>query len=89
MEEKASGMAIASVVLSVLGCLGCGGCVFGLIGAILGKMELGKIDSGESSEAGRGLAKGGLILGIINVIIYGLAIIAMICLQVVGIVAGG
>jgi len=88
MEEKASGMAIASVVLSVLGCLGCGGCVFGLIGAILGKMELGKIDSGESSEAGRGMAKGGLILGIINVVLYGLAIIVYVCLMALGMFAG-
>ncbi len=72
-EEKASGMAIGALVCGILGCLGCGGCFTQIAAIVLGKMEMGKIDSGESTEAGRTFAKTGLILGIIGLVIWFLA----------------
>lgn len=60
VPEKASGLAIASLILSILGVL-CG--VTAIVGIILGAVELSKIKRGESSEKGRGLALAGVIIG--------------------------
>lgn len=60
--DKASGMAIASLVLSIFGCL-CG--ITAIVGVILGLIELGRIKKGESSAKGRGLALAGVIIGIV------------------------
>jgi hypothetical protein len=72
-EEKASGLAIGALVCGILGCIGCGGCFTQIAAIILGKMELNKIDAGESTEAGRTFSKTGMILGIVGVVIYMLA----------------
>ena len=72
-EEKASGLAIAALVCGILGCIGCGGCFTQIAAIVCGKMELNKIDAGESTEAGRTFAKTGLILGIVGMILYILA----------------
>lgn len=74
-EEKASGLAIGALVCGILGCLGCGGCFTQIAAIILGKMEMNKIDAGESTEAGRTFAKTGMILGIVGTVIYLLAMI--------------
>ncbi len=42
----------------------------GIVAWIMGKGELSKIDRGESSEAGRTMAKIGMWLGIVNVIVF-------------------
>lgn len=60
MQDKASGMAIASLILSMAGLL-CG--ITAIVGIILGAIELGKIKRGESSPKGKGLAKAGIIVG--------------------------
>lgn len=75
-EEKASGMAIGALVCGILGCLGCGGCFTQIAAIVLGKMEMNKIDSGESTEAGRNFAKTGFILGIVGLIFWILAGVA-------------
>lgn len=59
--ESASGLAIASLVLSVSGFSFCG--ITAVVGIILGAVELGKIKRGESAPAGRNLALAGVIIG--------------------------
>jgi hypothetical protein len=60
--EKASGMAIASLILSLSGIL-CG--ITALVGVVLGLIELSRIKNGQSSPKGKGMAKAGVIIGII------------------------
>lgn len=83
-NNSATPMAIAALAVGILGCIpGCNfGCIMGLVATILGKLELNKIDGGESSEAGRTFAKVGMILGITSMVIYTLLIIVSIVLQV-------
>ena len=73
MNDKASPMAIASLVLAITSFI-CGlGWLTSLPGAIIGKMELNKIASGESSAAGETLAKIGFFASLVNLALYGLA----------------
>ncbi|HJY64355.1 MAG TPA: DUF4190 domain-containing protein [Ignavibacteria bacterium] len=60
-----------SIIALVAGILSWFFCPFilGIVAWIMGKGELGKIDRGESAEAGRTMAKIGMWLGIINVIV--------------------
>ena len=74
---SASGMAITALVLGIVSYFICP-LIGGVAAWIVGKMELGKIERGESSEAGKGMAKVGMWLGIINVILNILAGIALI-----------
>ena len=69
-EEKPSQQAYMALIVSILGCMGCGGCITGLIGAIMGKMELDKINRGESEAAGAGLSKIAMGLGITSIVIW-------------------
>lgn len=64
--EKASGLAIASLILSIFGIVCCT-VVPSAVGLILGIVEKGKISRGESSAKGAGMAKAGVILGIVGV----------------------
>ena len=82
-EDKPSQQAYIALVLSILGCMGCGGCITGIIGAIMGKMELDKISRGESSAAGAGISKIAIALGIIEVIFVGIALIAYFAIFVI------
>lgn len=66
--EKASGMAIAALVLGILGFCCCG-MFAGIPALICGWMENGKINRGESSPKGKGFAVAGMILGIIATIL--------------------
>ncbi|MEM9190151.1 MAG: DUF4190 domain-containing protein [Myxococcota bacterium] len=71
---SASGMAIAALVLGIASWF-CGGIFLSIPGAIIGKIELGKIDRGESAAAGSGMAKAGFWISVINVaatLIFGL-----------------
>lgn len=63
--EKASGMATAALILSIVGIFCCG--VASIVGLILGVIELGKINRGESSERGRGYAKAAVIIGAVMI----------------------
>jgi len=77
--EKASGMALASMILSVVG-LFCG--VTAIVGIILGAIELGRIKRGESSAKGKSLATAGVIIG---AIVIGLSLI----FTIIAIATGG
>ncbi|HEY3252127.1 MAG TPA: DUF4190 domain-containing protein [Ignavibacteria bacterium] len=65
---SASTNAIIVLVMGILSYVLCG-VIGGIIAWIMGKGELNKIDRGESPEAGRTMAKIGMWLGIINVIL--------------------
>jgi hypothetical protein len=71
---KPSRRAVAALVLGILG-LNCG-FVWGVVGLVLAYRELRAIARGEAPQAGQNLAKGGQILGWINVAILVLALIA-------------
>ena len=75
---SASTNAIIALVMGILSYVLCG-IIGGIIAWVMGKGELNKIDRGESPEAGRTMAKIGMWLGIINVI---LTIIACIFLLI-------
>ena len=60
--EKASSLATTALILSIVGIFCCG--IASIIGIILGVIELGKINKGESSEKGRGYAKAAIIIGV-------------------------
>jgi hypothetical protein len=64
---RTSGYAIASLACGVVGLLTCCGFVPSLLGIVFGGVSLGPIRRGEAS--GRGLAIGGIILGIAGAIV--------------------
>jgi hypothetical protein len=68
LPEKASGMAIAALVLGILGLPCCCGCLTGVPALIVGFIENGKINRGESSSKGKGFAITGIILGLISLL---------------------
>ncbi len=80
--QKASGRAIASLILGIVG-LQCG-LLPGIVGLILATQELGAIERGESNEASKSMAKGGQILGFINVGLLLLIVIGVVIAVVVG-----
>jgi hypothetical protein len=74
MPDKASGMAITALVLGILGFCCCG--IFaGIPALIVGFLENGKINRGESSPKGKAFAVAGIILGVISLILGCLQII--------------
>jgi len=66
-EDKASGMAITALVLGILSPFCCG-ILSGIPAVIIGWMERGKIQRGESSMKGNGFALAGIILGAIGIV---------------------
>lgn len=73
-ENKASGQAIAALVLSLLSFVTC--CFpLSIIGAVLGRMEMTAIQEGRSSRAGETFAKAGYYLGLISI---GLTVLGII-----------
>ncbi|MBS1518520.1 MAG: DUF4190 domain-containing protein [Bacteroidetes bacterium] len=82
----ASSNAIFALVLGILSYIFCG--IFAAVPAwILGKKEINEINAGRSPEAGKTLATIGMWLGIINVIISVLAIVALIFLFALGVLS--
>lgn len=83
IEEKASGRAIAALVLGIAGIV----CFtpLAIVAWILGSMELKSIATGQASAAGQTLAKIGWILGIIGTILMILGIIITIILVILGV----
>jgi hypothetical protein len=69
--EYPSSRAILALVFGILGLLSMG--LFAIPAWILGKAERQAIDRGASPEAGRGMAEAGYILGIIGVVMLGIA----------------
>jgi hypothetical protein len=81
--QGASGMAIASLVLAIVSFMMCGP-LTSIPGLIIGKMELGKIERGESPEAGKLLAQIGFwanvgisALWLVIMCIYAIMIVAV------------
>lgn len=72
--DKASGMAVAALVLGILSFCCCG-FIAGIPALILGFMENGKIGRGESSSKGKWMALVGMILGAISILLSCLQII--------------
>lgn len=82
----ASSNAIFALVLGILSYIMCG--LFAAIPAwIIGRKEINEINAGRSPEAGKTLATIGMWLGIINVILSVLTIIALIFLFTLGILS--
>lgn len=76
--------AIIALVAGILSYVFCP-FILGIVAWIMGKGELSKIDRGESSEAGRTMAKIGMWLGIVNVILsvlFGLVYVLIIVLAI-------
>ncbi|MHB9112668.1 MAG: DUF4190 domain-containing protein [Thermoleophilia bacterium] len=65
--ESASGLAVASLVLSILGIFCCS--VPALAGIVIGIVELGNIKKGQSSVKGLQMAKAGIAIGIAALVI--------------------
>jgi hypothetical protein len=81
---SASTNAIIALVAGILSYIFCP-FILGIVAWIMGKGELGKIDRGESAEAGRSMAKIGMWLGIVNVILsvlFGLVYVLIIVLAI-------
>jgi hypothetical protein len=64
-QGGASGRAIAALVLSIVALISCCfGWPFGIVGIVLGKMEMNAIRDGRAPQSGESLAKVGFYLGI-------------------------
>src|SRR5262245_1813068 len=64
-QSGASGRAIAALVLSIVALVSCCfGWPFGVVGTVLGKMEMNAIQEGRAPQAGETMAKVGFYLGI-------------------------
>jgi hypothetical protein len=83
----ASTNAIIALIAGIASYVFCWG-IAGIIAWIMGKGELKKIDRGESSEAGRSMAKIGMWLGIINVILTIIVIIIYVLIILIALVSG-
>lgn len=74
--EKAGGLAIASLVLSILGIFCC--FIPAVAGIVLGIVELGNIKKGKSSAKGQSMAKTGIIIGIAALVLNLILIVYML-----------
>jgi hypothetical protein len=74
--EKASSKATTALVLGILGIVCCGLCA--PFAWYIGAAEMKLIKAGLSSQAGKGFAQVGMILGIIGTILIIISIIIMI-----------
>lgn len=71
--EYPSSRAILALIFGILGLMSMG--LFAIPAWILGKAERQAIESGASPDSGRGMAEAGYILGIIGVVLLGIAIL--------------
>lgn len=86
-QGGASSNAIIALVCGILSFIFCP-VVLGIIAWIMGKKELSAIDRGESPEAGRSLAKIGMWLGIVNIILSVIGIIIYVAVILIAIIVG-
>ena len=75
--ESASSNSIIALVLGILSWVACG-FIAAIPAWIMGKSEINKINAKQSPEAGKTMATIGMWLGIVNVILWILAIIFII-----------
>jgi uncharacterized protein DUF4190 len=73
VQQSASTQAITALILGILGVICCG--LMAPIAWYLGNQELKAIQAGLSPAAGDGLARAGMILGIVGTILLGLWVI--------------
>lgn len=86
-QGSASGRAIAAMIVSIVSLVLC--CLpAGIIGAVLGKMELNAIQEGRAPQSGETMAKVGFYLGIASTAIS-LLIWALYFLGAIASMAGG
>lgn len=79
-----AGQATAALIISILGFLCCG--ASGLIGAIMGKVELNAIARGETDPSTKGTAMAAIILGLATAILFFAPVIVyMLLILVAGI----
>lgn len=75
-DKRMSGMAVAGFIVSLLG-LFLFGILMGLIGIIFSAIGLAKINKNQDKFKGKGLAVAGLIIGIIDILVW-IVIIALV-----------
>ncbi len=80
-NQNASSNAIMALIFGIIAFIICP-FFSGIVAWIMGSIELSKIKRGESSQAGKGFATAGMWLGIVNVILTVLAILAYIVILV-------
>jgi len=69
-QSGASGRAIAALILSIVALISCCfGWPFGIVGIVLGKMEMNAIQEGRAPQSGETFAKVGFYLGIAATVI--------------------
>jgi hypothetical protein len=69
MHAPASGNATTALILAVVGWAACG-CFTSIPGWWMARAELQRIDRGESSPAGRGMAQAAYWIALVNMILY-------------------
>lgn len=87
MQVPRKSQATASLVLGILGIVCCG--VMAPIAWYMGKKELDAIGRGELPGTGEGLAKAGMILGIVGTALLGLGLLWVLFFGGLAFLSGG
>lgn len=83
--DKAGGLAIAALVLSLVGLIPCFFGIPNILAIVFGAIELSHIKKGDASRKGYGMALAGLIIGLVTV---GLFVLLIILEIIIGITTG-
>jgi len=78
-----NGLAVASLVLGIVS-LACGQCITAVPGVVLGHIALRQIRASGGTQAGEGMAIGGLVCGYISIGVTVLLILAWLAFIVFG-----
>jgi hypothetical protein len=81
-QSKTSGLAIAALVCGIAGLCTAG--LGGIAGLILGIVAIRKVNRSAGQLTGKGLAIGGIIVGILSVLLWGVVIV----ITVIGVIGG-
>jgi hypothetical protein len=84
--QKSSNKGTIALVLGIIGIVCCG--LLGPVAWILGKQELAAIAAGQSPASGEGVAKAGMILGIIATILLAFGLLWILFFGGMAIVQG-